>query len=129
MEGHLTTQVLDMTQGRPAAGILIALWRLELVGTQETTGLPAMRHIHLKTVRTNADGQVDEPLLAGDELLPGMYELVFAVGGYFSTQLVTTTLPPFLDTVPIRFGIADPTGHYHIPLLLSPWAYSTYRGS
>jgi 5-hydroxyisourate hydrolase len=103
--------------------VLINLWRLELAGTQDT------QHVHLKTVRTNADGRVDEPLLADEELTAGIYELVFAVGAYFNAQPVTTTLPPFLDSVPVRFGIADPTAHYHIPLLVSPWAYSTYRGS
>ena len=132
MGGRLTTHVLDMTKGHPAPGMLIELWRLEPAETQEAQQMPEMlplRRIHLKTVRSNADGRVDEPLLAGDELTIGVYELVFAVGAYFNTQLVTTTLPPFLDTVPIRFGIADPTAHYHIPLLTSPWAYSTYRGS
>ncbi|MBV9689908.1 MAG: hydroxyisourate hydrolase [Ktedonobacteraceae bacterium] len=123
MEGRLTTHVLDTVHGCPAAGMLIDLWRLEPTQTQD------VQRVHLKTMRTNADGQVDEPLLADEELTAGVYELVFAVGAYFNAQPVTTTLPPFLDSVPVRFGITDPTAHYHIPLLISPWAYSTYRGS
>jgi len=83
----------------------------------------------LKTLRTNADGRTDAPLLVEDELRVGIYELVFAVGEYFSTQAIATGTPPFLDRVPVRFGIADATAHYHVPLLTSPWAYSTYRGS
>ncbi|HEY0605944.1 MAG TPA: hydroxyisourate hydrolase [Herpetosiphonaceae bacterium] len=118
MTGRLTTHVLDTAQGRPAANLLIELWRLE---SDERT--------LLKTTRTNADGRTDAPLLAGAELIAGVYELVFAVGDYFAEQPVSTTTPPFLDRVPVRFGIADAEGHYHVPLLASPWAYSTYRGS
>ena len=120
MAGRLTTHVLDTREGRPAAGIAIELWAIESDGQGRTL---------LKTVRTNADGRTDTPLLAGDELAAGMYELVFAVGDYFAAQAVPTPAPPFLDRVPVRFGIADATGHYHVPLLVSPWAYSTYRGS
>jgi len=83
----------------------------------------------LKTLRTNADGRTDTPLLIGDELTTGVYELVFAVGEYFAAQAVATSIPPFLDNVPVRFGISDVNAHYHVPLLVSPWAYSTYRGS
>jgi 5-hydroxyisourate hydrolase len=83
----------------------------------------------LKTLRTNADGRTDTPLLIGDELTTGVYELVFAVGEYFAAQAAATTTPPFLDTVPVRFGISDVNAHYHVPLLVSPWSYSTYRGS
>lgn len=83
----------------------------------------------LKTLRTNAGGRTDAPLLSGDELVSGVYELVFAVGEYFEEQGEAISCPPFLDRVPVRFGVADPTAHYHVPLLVSPWSYSTYRGS
>ena len=120
MAGRLSTHVLDTTRGCPASGMTIELWRLDPAGN---------RHRLLKTVRTNADGRPDELLLGNDELVVGIYELVFAVGEYFAAQGVTCAAIPFLDRVPVRFGIADPTAHYHVPLLTSPWAYSTYRGS
>ena len=119
MGGRLTTHVLDTARGCPAAGIAIELWTLSASGKQAL----------LKTVRTNADGRTEGPLLEGDDLRPGVYELVFAVGAYFREQQVETPAPSFLDRVPVRFGIADATAHYHVPLLVSPWAYSTYRGS
>lgn len=118
MTGRLTTHVLDTAQGRPAANLLIELWRLE-----------AGERTLITTTRTNADGRTDAPLLVGAQLTAGVYELVFAVGDYFAEQPVATATPPFLDRVPVRFGIADAEGHYHVPLLASPWAYSTYRGS
>ena len=120
MAGRLTTHVLDTAQGRPAAGMTIELWWLEATGEG--------RHL-LRTAQTNADGRTDAPLLADEDLLAGIYELVFAVGDYFADATLNTTRPPFLDRVPIRFGIADADAHYHVPLLTSPWAYSTYRGS
>jgi 5-hydroxyisourate hydrolase len=120
MAGGLTTHVLDTTRGCPASDMTIELWRLDLEGGD---------HRLLKTVCTNVDGRTDEPLLVSDEVVVGIYELVFAVGEYFAAQTGTSTPFPFLDRVPIRFGIADPTAHYHVPLLTSPWAYSTYRGS
>jgi len=98
----------------------IELWRLDPAGNG---------HRLLKTVRTNADGRPDELLLGNDELVVGIYELVFAVDEYFAAQAGTSTAFPFLGRVPVRFGVADPTAHYHVPLLVSPWAYSTYRGS
>ena len=119
MPGRLTTHVLDTAQGKPAAGMEIELWRLDDGGARE----------RLKTVRTNADGRADAPLLADEGLAVGSYELIFAVGVYFAAQPVATAEPPFLDRVPVRFAIADPGAHYHVPLLVSPWAYSTYRGS
>lgn len=119
MPGRLTTHVLDTAQGRPAAGMEIELWALDLAGERRL----------LKTVRTNADGRADAPLLAEEEFAPGVYELIFAVGAYFAAQGVAAAMPPFLDRVPVRFGIAEAGGHYHVPLLTSPWAYSTYRGS
>jgi 5-hydroxyisourate hydrolase len=120
MAGRLTTHVLDIARGRPAAGMTVELWRLD-VG-RETRAL-------LRAARTNADGRTAEPMLANAEMMAGVYELVFAVGDYFRMQGMPTAEPPFLDRVPIRFGIADPAAHYHVPLLTSPWAYSTYRGS
>jgi len=116
--GRLTTHVLDTMSGAPGAGLEIELFRLE-----------GQHRSRLKTGHTNHDGRLDAPLLAGDELRPGTYELVFHVAAYFRAQGVSLPEPPFLDVVPLRFGIADVTGHYHVPLLISPWAYSTYRGS
>jgi 5-hydroxyisourate hydrolase len=116
--GRLTTHVLDTMHGRPGGGLAIDLLR----HTQDGA-------LALKSVRTNADGRVDGPLLAGNELTPGTYELVFHVADYFRAQGVALPRVPFLDVVPIRFGIADPAQHYHVPLLISPWSYSTYRGS
>jgi 5-hydroxyisourate hydrolase len=120
MAGRLTTHVLDTAHGRPASSLAIELWRLDPEGNGRRL---------LKTVRTNADGRTDEALLQGDELRAGIYELVFAVGEYFAAHMGTHLAFPFLDHVPVRFGIADPTAYYHVPLLVSPWAYSTYRGS
>jgi 5-hydroxyisourate hydrolase len=80
-------------------------------------------------MHTNADGRTDEPLLANDEMTEGMYELVFVVGAYFASYQETSASIPFLDRIPVRFGLADATAHYHVPLLVSAWAYSTYRGS
>jgi 5-hydroxyisourate hydrolase len=116
--GRLTTHVLDTAQGVPAPGMEIELWFLQ--GEERR---------HLKTVRTDDDGRTGEPLLEAEELHPGAYELVFSVGAYFAGQPIEVPEPPFLDQVPVRFGVADAGAHYHVPLLVSPWAYSTYRGS
>lgn len=116
--GRLTTHVLDTSAGRPAAGIAIALWRLE----------PGDR-VRLANIATNSDGRCDAPLLEGDAFGAGRYELVFAAGAYFRSRGVALPDPPFLDDVTIRFGIASPDEHYHVPLLISPYGYSTYRGS
>jgi 5-hydroxyisourate hydrolase len=116
--GKLTTHVLDTTHGHPAAGIKIELWRV----THPDKTL-------LKTVTTNSDGRTDSPLLMGDALQPGVYELVFSVGEYFAQFAESLPSPSFLNRVPIQFGIADAEGYYHVPLLVSPWSYSTYRGS
>lgn len=115
--GRLTTHVLDTATGKPAAGLSIALYHLE--GKART---------HLKTVVTNADGRCDKPLLAGAEFRTGEYELVFAAGDYLRQQGLNLPKPAFLDVIPIRFGMAEPV-HYHVPLLVSPYGYSTYRGS
>ncbi|MFN8502727.1 hydroxyisourate hydrolase [Kouleothrix sp.] len=119
MPGRLTTHVLDTAQGRPAAGVAIELWRLEADGARRL----------IASAITNADGRTDAPLLAGDGLVAGGYELLFDVGAYFAAQGLAPASPPFLGQVPLRFGIADAGAHYHVPLLVSPWAYSTYRGS
>ena len=113
--GRLTTHVLDTAHGRPAAGVAVELARLD---GQRTV---------LASVRTNADGRTDAPLLEGAALTPGVYELVFAIGDYFAEEAAGA--PPFLGAVPIRFGIADAGAHHHVPLLASPWSYTTYRGS
>jgi 5-hydroxyisourate hydrolase len=120
MAGRLTTHVLDTAHGCPAADMEVELWRLDAEGGRRTL---------LKAARTNADGRVDGPLLGDGALAAGVYELVFAVGEYFAGRLAVTATPPFLDRVPVRFGVADPAAHYHVPLLVSPWAYSAYRGS
>lgn len=122
MAGRLTTHVLDTAQGRPAAGMRVALWRIDPDGGRAL----------LTQVTTNADGRTGTPLLTGDDLRVGVYELVFAVADYFRTQPgahVMLADPPFLGEVPLRFAVADPAANYHVPLLVSPWAYSTYRGS
>ena len=115
--GRLTTHVLDTAGGRRAAGLSIALYRLD--GETRT---------HLKTVVTNADGRCDAPLLQGADFSTGEYELVFAAGDYLRAQGLALPEPAFLDKVPIRFGMAE-AAHYHVPLLISPYGYSTYRGS
>lgn len=117
--GRLTTHVLDTATGKPAAGLPIDLFRVDSDGTRESLG----RFV------TNADGRLDAPALEGNALAAGAYEWLFHVGVYFAGAGLTTDAPPFLDTVPLRFAIANPEAHYHVPLLLSPWSYSTYRGS
>ncbi len=120
MPGKLTTHVLDTARGRPAASVAIQLWRLSDDGTDRQL---------LCEVTTNAAGRTDTPLLSDDLFVTGVYELIFQVGTYFRGFDGTGGDLPFLDAVPVRFGIADATAHYHVPLLASPWAYSTYRGS
>jgi 5-hydroxyisourate hydrolase len=117
VSGGLTTHVLDTANGRPAAGMALELYAIE-----------AEERRLLKTLQTNADGRTDAPLLAEGEFGVGLYEIVFDVAGYFA-QGADLPEPPFLGRVPIRFGVADPDAHYHVPLLVSPWSYSTYRGS
>ena len=119
MAGKLTTHVLDTMRGRPGAGIRIELNAIDAAG--------AVRRIAAAV--TNADGRTEAPLLAGDTMRPGRYELVFHIGDYFRTTGADLADPPFLDTVPVRFAIADPAANYHVPLLASPWSYTTYRGS
>ena len=114
MPGKLSTHVLDLTTGRPAAGMRIELWNLD--------GKPAL----VRAAVTNADGRTDEPLLASTAMAVGRYELLFFVKDYFVTHHRDST---FLDRVPVRFAIADAAASYHVPLLVTPWAYQTYRGS
>lgn len=115
--GRLTTHVLDTASGLPAEGLTIELFRLD-----------GDRRELVKTVATNDDGRVDAPLLVGDEFKLGTYELVFHAGDYLRRSGHKLPSPAFLDVVPLRFGIAEET-HYHVPLLISPYSYSTYRGS
>jgi 5-hydroxyisourate hydrolase len=115
MPGRLSTHVLDTASGYPAARMEIELFKIE----------DGERSL-LKTVHTNADGRVDEPLLEGEELSCTIYEIVFHAGGYFAEA---GGPPAFLDEVPVRFGVSDPDAHYHVPLLVSPWSYTTYRGN
>ena len=120
--GRLTTHVLDTSLGRPASGIRIDLHRLN--GTGARVDVPP-----LASGVSNSDGRCDGPLMEGNSLPVGVYELVFHLGEYFRSHGGSLPNPPFLDEVVVRFGIADPTGHYHVPLLISPYGYSTYRGS
>ena len=116
--GKLTTHVLDTASGKPGAGMSIELsvlegrdWRM------------------LKSLRTNADGRTDEPLLEGVALKPGQYRLTFDVSSYYLQLGTVLAHPPFLDRVPLHFGIAEPAQHCHVPLLCTPWGYTTYKGS
>jgi 5-hydroxyisourate hydrolase len=116
--GHLSTHVLDTAQGRPAAGMKVTLYRME-------AGEP----VPLRSVVLNADGRADGPLLQGEALQVGRYRLAFDVAHYFGAMGHALPDPAFLEVVHVDFGIADAQGHYHVPLLVSPWSYSTYRGS
>jgi 5-hydroxyisourate hydrolase len=116
--GKLTTHVLDTANGCPAAGMAVTLYRLQ-----------GERAERLKAVTLNADGRADAPLLQGDEFQTGRYRLVFEVAAYFRGRGAALDEPPFLDVVPLDFGLSATSDHYHVPLLASPWAYSTYRGS
>ena len=132
MSGKLSTHVLDTAKGQPAAGLKIQLWRIE-----------ANERRFLKEAVTNRDGRTETPLLVGDELKPGLYELVFQVGLYFQNPsrhseakaqvaentLLETAEDSFLGDVPVRFRILNSEENYHVPLLVSPWSYTTYRGS
>ena len=118
VNGRLSTHVLDMHAGRPAIGMAVELY--ELAGD---------RYYRLTTAVTNGDGRTDQPLIGGRPLPMGRYELRFSVGDHFKSRGIEAGDPPFLDIVPLRFSIAEPEGHYHVPLLCSPWSYSTYRGS
>ena len=117
MKGYLTTHVLDTARGRPAAGMRIVLYRLEGDAREEVA-----------SATTNDDGRADAPILPAEQFRTGTYELVFHAGAYLDAVEVDSGSPRFLDVIPIRFGMAE-DDHYHVPLLLSPYGYSTYRGS
>ena len=116
--GKLTTHVLDTARGKPGAGVVIWLYRVADSG-----------HTKIAEMVTNSDGRTDGPMLEGAALTVGQYELVFHAGDYLRATGQAAGEVLFLDQIPIRFGVADPTAHYHVPLLISPFAYSTYRGS
>lgn len=115
--GKLSTHILDTAHGCPAVGVELELWRIS----------PERKL--LKTVTTNDDGRTDDLLLKADEMRVGHYELVFKAGAYFKDKGISLPEPTFLDDIPIRFAIFDAEQNYHVPLLVSPWSYSTYRGS
>ncbi|GAB5445547.1 hydroxyisourate hydrolase [Gymnodinialimonas sp.] len=118
MSGYLTTHVLDTARGCPAAGLKIMLYRVS-----------GNSHRKIAETVTNADGRTDAPILPADKFKTGTYELVFCAGDYLRATGQAGDDPLFLDEVPIRFGMAEAEAHYHVPLLLSPFSYSTYRGS
>lgn len=116
---RLTTHVLDTVHGQPGAGIAVTVFAVNAAGRRE----------RVASAVTNGDGRCDRPLLEGAAFVRGIYEIVFEVGPYFTRRGVALPDPPFVGEVVLRFGVADPSAHYHVPLLVSPWAYSTYRGS
>ena len=116
---RLSTHILDTASGKPVTGLRLSLLSLDAAGNATLIS----RH------STNRDGRTDAPLLSGNSIATGRFRLSFEVGDYFRTAGVTLPEPPFLDVVSVDFGIADAGGHYHVPLLVSPWSYSTYRGS
>jgi 5-hydroxyisourate hydrolase len=118
-EARLTTHVLDTAHGRPAAGMRIDLSAIDAQGRARL----------LTTATTGADGRPDAPLLAGAAMRAGRYEIAFHVGEYFRSAGTAAAELPFLDVVPVRFAIGETAAHYHVPLLVSPWSYTTYRGS
>ena len=117
--GRLSTHVLDTVRGKPAENVAVELDVLRPDGSWQ----------RLKQVMTNADGRTDQPLLTGGAFSAGTYLLTFHMGAYFKAVGVAMADPPFLDVVPLRFSVADASAHYHVPLLATPWSYSTYRGS
>jgi 2-oxo-4-hydroxy-4-carboxy-5-ureidoimidazoline decarboxylase len=119
VQGRLSTHVLDTHSGRPAAGIEVELVELSDLGVSRV----------VTRATTNADGRTDQPLVHGRPVPIGRYELMFAVGKYFSERQLPMSDPPFLDRIPLRFSVSDPEGHLHVPLLVTPWSYATYRGS
>jgi 2-oxo-4-hydroxy-4-carboxy-5-ureidoimidazoline decarboxylase len=119
VNGRLSTHVLDTHSGRPAAGISVELMELSDLGEARVV---------TRTV-TNSDGRTDQPLIGGRPVPIGRYQLTFSVGAYFGERQVTMSDPPFLDQIPLRFSVSEPEGHLHVPLLVTPWSYATYRGS
>jgi 2-oxo-4-hydroxy-4-carboxy-5-ureidoimidazoline decarboxylase len=119
VHGRLSTHVLDTHSGRPAAGIAIELAELSEIGESRV----------VTHAVTNADGRTDRPLIGGRPVPIGRYELTFSVGDYFAARQAAVSDPPFLDRIPLRFSVSEPEGHLHVPLLVTPWSYATYRGS
>ena len=119
VHGRLSTHVLDTHSGRPAAGIAVELVELSELGASRV----------VTRAITNADGRTDAPLIGGRPVPIGRYELTFGVGKYFAARGVPMSDPPFLDSIPLRFSVSEPEGHLHVPLLVTPWSYATYRGS
>jgi 2-oxo-4-hydroxy-4-carboxy-5-ureidoimidazoline decarboxylase len=119
VHGRLSTHVLDTHSGKPAAGIAVELIELSDLGNSRV----------VTRATTNADGRTDAPLIGGRPVPIGRYELTFSVGRYFAERQVPMSDPPFLDQIPLRFSVSDPEGHLHVPLLVTPWSYATYRGS
>jgi 5-hydroxyisourate hydrolase len=119
MMAGLSTHVLDVVRGGPAEGVELELFDIGADGSRRS----------LLRARTNADGRTDAPLIGAAAARVGTFELVFRIGDYFRRSGACAAEPPFLDVIPIRFSVADPKAHYHVPLLASPWSYSTYRGS
>jgi 5-hydroxyisourate hydrolase len=119
MTGRLTTHVLDLSIGKPASGVLVELWLVDSENKYE----------FIKISYTNDDGRVNQPLIEGASMKKGVYEIRFHAGDYFRSRGILHEDPSFLDCVPVRFGISEPASHYHVPLLISPGGYSTYRGS
>ncbi|MEP7457116.1 hydroxyisourate hydrolase [Phyllobacterium sp. SB3] len=117
--GKLSTHVLNTAEGRPVEGVRLTLHRIDVDGVRKL----------LATAVTNADGRTDAPLLFASDMAAGQYELTFYVGEYFRGNGASQTEPMFLEDIPIRFAISDVQGNYHVPLLVTPWSYSTYRGS
>jgi 2-oxo-4-hydroxy-4-carboxy-5-ureidoimidazoline decarboxylase len=119
VHGRLSTHVLDTHGGRPAAGITVELMELSDLGESRV----------VTRAVTNGDGRTDQPLIGGRPVPIGRYQLTFSVGAYFAERQVPMSDPPFLDQIPLRFSVSDPEGHLHVPLLVTPWSYATYRGS
>ncbi|MDI9349304.1 MAG: hydroxyisourate hydrolase [Candidatus Symbiobacter sp.] len=117
--GKITTHVLDTSRGLPGRGIAVALYRLDQAGQRQA----------MTTTHTNQDGRCDAPLLEGAALTVAAYELDFEIGRYYAAQNGHGSAMPFLDRVTLRFGVGDAAAHYHVPLLVTPWSYATYRGS
>ena len=119
VHGRLSTHVLDTHSGKPAAGIEVELVELSNLGASRV----------VTRAITNSDGRTDQPLIGARPVPIGRYELVFSVGNYFAERQVPMSDPPFLDQIPLRFSVSEPEGHLHVPLLVTPWSYATYRGS
>lgn len=126
MAGKISTHVLDTSIGKPGAGVVLRLYAIDSMAT--STG-DALKRTLLIATQTNADGRTDAPLLANEAMRVGQYEIEFEIGAYFKAQGKVLPEPAFLDMVTLRFGVVDAAANYHVPLVCTPWSYSTYRGS